>query len=82
MHYRNILYEKVTYMPILIWDVHKNQVRQLSQTQQQHNKTQPQHCRWVGHENDCAHQPNPTQATTQNSMVAFMRLRLTFIDHN
>ena len=54
MHYRNILYEKVTYMPILIWDVHKNQVRQLSQTQQQHNKTQPQHSCWVGHENDLA----------------------------
>ena len=39
-----------------------NQIKSiLSQPQQQHNTTptQPQHCSWVWHENDCAHQPQP-----------------------
>ena len=30
----------------------------LSQPQRQHNATQPQHCSWIGHKNDCANDPN------------------------
>ena len=39
-------------------------ILKLSQPKQQHNitTTQPQHCSWIGHKNDCA---NPTAPTTE-----------------
>ena len=30
------------------------------------NTTQPQHCSWIGHENDCAHHPTPPPAQKLN----------------
>ena len=46
-------------------------VVELSQPQRQHNTTQPQHCSWVGHENDC--KPHPTHH--RNSTVNTRGLR-------
>ena len=37
----------------------------LSQPQRQENTTQPQHCSWVGHENDFANPTHPTAQTQQ-----------------
>ena len=37
----------------------------LSQPQRQHNATDPQHCSWVGHENDFANPTHPTAQTQQ-----------------
>ena len=33
----------------------------LSQPKQKHNTTQPQHCNWVGQENDFAHHTTTTE---------------------
>ena len=35
----------------------------LSQPQREHNAAQPQHCSWVGYENDCANPIPPTTIT-------------------
>ena len=64
---------------LIVVTLHLITVSLLSQPQQQHNVTQPQHSCWVWHEKDFA---NPTTPPHTNSTAASVNLRTTFIDYN